>query len=548
MKKAIIYFGLISLVWSVMSCSDFLDTDPQDFLSPDDYYKTEDDVMNSLGAVYAPLGSYNTYGRYMVIDGAMDDLSYWNQNEADIINRLCSWNYTASQPQIGSMWDLIYEGIDRANVLLENLSNPELDSIRGKYKGEVRFMRAYYHYLLADNWGDIPVKLVSSKKVTDVNIAPTPQKDVFTMITNEMEDILANDTLATADQFDHVSRVSRSVAEGILARIYLKMAGDPLNMGDEMYQKALYHAQQVQSSGFHSLNPDYDQIFINHSQDIQDVQYRESMWEANFVGNSITDAGKGDKYSWIGVTNGITCYAETDDLGYCYGYIRIRLKLWDLFDETDIRKYRSIAPYKFNVSDNTKYDQKTTTFNSVAERCAAKWKREEETLKPKNKNYNATNFPIIRYSDVLLMIAEAENELNGADDIALSALNQVRARAGIELYTTNASETDKIAITGGLAGQDNFRQIIMDERARELCFEGIRKHDLIRWGIFVQEMQNAASEPYLTQNVGNGRTSDATQRTRMAAIAGKMSDKYLVYPIPQSELNLNNEMDQNKYW
>lgn len=545
MKRVIIYYSLIASVLFSTACSDFLDTEPKDFLAPENFYNTEEDVVNSLAAVYSTLGSYNTYGRYLVIDGAMDDLCYWNQNEADIINRLSNWNYTSSQPHLAAMWRLLYQGIEQANVLLENIDKVEMDEeVRNKYIGETRFLRAYYHYVLADNWGAVPLKLTATEKVTEVNVEPASQKEIMETVAAEIEDILANDMLEPADSYDHVSCVSTTVAQGILARIYLKMAGEPLKLGGTMYEKALYWAQQVKSSNQHRLNPDYDQIFINHSKDIQDTQYRESMWEANFVGNSTTDPGKNDKYSWIGVTNGIICYSDKDELGYSYGYIRIRLKLWDLYDETDKRKYRSIAPYRFNTTDNTKYDEKITTFSSIAERCAAKWRREEEAVTPKTKNYSTTNFPVLRYSDVLLMIAEAENELNGATDLAFAALNEVRDRAGVKGYSTNAADPDKIAVTG----QDDLRQVIMDERARELCFEGIRKHDLIRWGTFLQEMQKAAAEPYQPENIGNGRTHDAGQRTRMAAIAGKMSEKYLLFPIPQQELSLNNKMQQNKYW
>jgi len=542
MKKIIIYIGIVAAIFSMPSCDDFLDKSAEDFLSPENYYNTEDDIKNSLGGVYVTIGSYYTYGRYLVIDAATDDLWYWNQNEVNIIDRLCSWNYTSGQAQLEYMWRRLYEGVERANVLLENIHKADMEEdVRNKYIGETRFLRAFYHYVLADNWGDIPLKLVSSEKVSNVNTERTPIKDVFENVVEEMEYVLENDMLETADKFDHSARVSKSVAQGILARIYLKMAGEPLNMGNEMYTKALYWAQQVKGSGLHNLNNNYDQIFINHSQNLYDTQYRESMWEAEFVGNTTTDPGKNDKYSWIGVTNGIICYDE--NIGYCYGYQKVRLKLWDLFDEADKRKYRTIAPHKYNTTAG-KYDQKQTTFNSIAERCAAKWRREEETLKPKVKNWNETNFPILRYSDVLLMIAEAETELNGVTDIALDALNEVRDRAGIELYAKDDSDPSKIEITS----TDDLRQIIRDERARELAFEGIRKHDLIRWGIFVQEMKAAATEPYLTENVGNGRTQSADERTRMAAVAGKMSDKYLLLPIPQKELSLNNKMKQNKYW
>lgn len=543
MQNKIILIGLFSVLLCSSSCKEFLETSPKDFLSPENYYRNEAEVKSALAGVYVTLGSNYTYGRYMVVDGAMDDLGYWNQTEVNLIDRLSGWNYTAAQPQIMMIWQRLYEGIERANVLLENIDKAEMDDdLRAKYFGETRFLRAYYHYLLTDLWGDVPVRLSSNKTVTEVNIPQTSAKDVLQMVVTEMEDIVNSNSLEEASAYSHSTRVSITVAEAILARIYLKMAGEPLKLPG-MYEKALFWATKVKESGLHRLNPNYDEIFQNHSRNLFDTQYRESMWEADFTGNPTTDPGKDDKYSWIGVTNGIICYDQSDDLGYSYGYIRTRLKLWDLFEETDKRKYRSIAPYTFNVTDNTKYNQKITTFTAVADRCAAKWRREEETLKPKVKNNNETNFPIIRYSDVLLMIAEAENELHGPTDVALGAINEVRARAGVRPYSTTTG-TGVITVTGA----DDLRQVIRDERARELCFEGIRKHDLLRWGIFEEAMRQAAAEPFLTANVGNGRTASAAQRTNMAAIASKMTEKYRLFPIPQKELNLNNQIKQNKFW
>lgn len=542
MKNKIILFSLFSVLLLGSSCKKFLETTPKDFLSPDNYYRNEAEVKSALAGVYVTLGSNFTYGRFMVIDGAMDDLGYWNQTEVNLVDRLASWNYTSAQPQIMTMWLRLYEGIERANVLLENIDKAEMDdTLRVKYIGEIRFLRAYYHYLLTDLWGDVPVRLTSNKTVTDVNIMQTPAKEVLQMVVAEMEDVINSNALETAATYSHSSRVSITVAQGILARIYLKMAGEPLKLTG-MYDKALFWATKVKESGLHQLNPNYDEVFQNHSRNLYDVQ-RESMWEAEFNGNSTTDPGKDDKYSWIGVTNGIICYDESDNLGYSYGYIRIRLKLWDLFEEADKRKYRSIAPYRYNVTNGGPYNQKLTTFTAIADRCSAKWRRDEEVLKPKDKNYNETNFPIIRYSDVLLMIAEAENELHGATNIALEAINEVRTRAGVRPYATTTG-TDVITVSG----PDDLRQAIRDERARELCFEGIRKHDLIRWGIFEEAMQQAAAEPFVSANVGNGRTASAAQRTTMAAIASKMSEKYRLFPIPQKELNLNNKMKQNRFW
>jgi hypothetical protein len=132
---------------------------------------------------------------------------------------------------------------------------------------------------------------------------------------------------------------------------------------------------------------------------------------------------------------------------------------------------------------------------------------------------------MLRYSDVLLMLAEAENEATGPTTLAHECLNLVRRRAGL-LDTT-------------IASQDDFRTEVRNERARELCFEGLRKPDLIRWGIFVQTMQEVADEfkahatstyNYATQNAAN------------------VTDRHLLYPIPLSEMSLNKKMVQNPNW
>lgn len=537
MKNKIIYLCIAFSLLASTSCSDFLDTTPQDFLAPENYYNTAEDARDALVGVYNPIGTYHLYGCYMVIDGAMDDLTYWYVDEVTTIDKLYGWNYSAGQTHLGQIWRKLYDGINRANLVLENVGQIDMDEDTKKmYLGEARILRAYYHYLAADWWGDIPLKLASTKKVTDVNIARTSQLEILNKVVQEMEEVVNSNVLNTADKFNHSSRVTQTVAQALLSRVYMKMAGYPLNLGNPMYEKALFWAQKVQESNLHRLHPDYNQIFINHAQDTYDTLYRESMWEADFVGNSITNPGRSDAYGWIGAMNGIAC-SEEKKIGYSYGFVRIRLKFWDLFDDdvNDVRKDRVISPFSYDKTGN-----RIAAPTRPGERCMAKWRREEETTSPKHKNYTGINFPIMRYADVLLTIAEAENELRGPTTVAIDAFNEVRARAGVYLYT-NVPDTEKQLVTS----KEDFRAIIQDDRARELAGEGMRKRDLIRWGIFLDEMKRAAEEPFLPEN--SARTTAMT-RTRMTAIPSRMTEKYLLQPIPQAELNLNNKMTQNKLW
>lgn len=547
MKRIMIYVFVVMWMFSQTGCSDFLDTKPRDFITKESYYQTKEDLFNALGATYSPLGTLDMYGRYLSFEALVDDLGFYNDVNNVLIpqNVIAGWNYSASQGDVKSMWDNLYTGINRANELMEHIDIPDMDEdLRKTYWAEALFLRAYYHFVLASYWGDVPLKEAATESVVDINIPRTPQVEVLLQSVNDIKEAIP--FLEPADSFSHSGRITKTTAMGILARIYLKMAGEPLNMGQEMYEQALFYAEAVKASGLHSLNPSYDQIFVNLMTDQYDVQHRESMWEAEFYGNSATDPGKGRAYSALGTRIGVRCDSDLPH-GYCYGRFQPRPKLARLYLEggnkedntpNDSRFYRSISSYSY-VRSGTSYVVNNLNIvnldSNLTSRYIAKWRRIEETLTPRHKEYTSANFPIIRYADVLLMLAEAENELNGPTEKAHDALNEVRRRANVYTYENSNPDPDHHRIMD----ENKFRKVIQDERARELCFEGIRKHDLVRWGIFVSEMQAAAE-------TGLGYSGDL--RTRLTDVASKMTDQYTLFPIPQSEINLNKDMEQNKGW
>ena len=152
-----------------------------------------------------------------------------------------------------------------------------------------------------------------------------------------------------------------------------------------------------------------------------------------------------------------------------------------------------------------------------------KYRREYEADK-KDKNYTAINFPILRYADVLLMIAEAENEANdGPTALAYQCLKEVRDRAGL-------SELSDMT-------QAEFRQTVKDERAMELCFEYTRRFDLIRWGEYVKNMRALVTEAQSGNNWTQGPTNVYTYFN--------ISSTYNYSPIPDAEMSVNKDITQN---
>jgi len=532
-----IYIIIVAfLAIGLYSCDDMLDTVPQDFNTITNFYKTDGEILSALASCYAPLANHYIYGGYLTFEALVDDLTYSRVIAADIVNRPSGWNYTSSNTIIRRMWNMQYLGIERTNNLLKYIDGAKMDSLlRETYRQEARFLRAHYHFLLNNYWGDIPLRTQMIDNPGDVNRPRTPTDSVMRFVIREMEEVVASGALTKATAYTHAARITQTAAQSILARVYMKAAGFPLNWGAPMYQKALNHALAVKNANIHKLHPDFAQLFINQAADEYDAVNRESIWEAEFVGNGAAgDIGRSSEWtSRLGTYIGIQSnHDQPAGYGYSYGQHRGRLKLHDLYnkDVNDTRKARSLGSFSINASGAQ------VNIANVGEWTAAKWRRGDEKLFPKVKNWTSTNMSIIRYADVLLMIAEAENELNGPTAIAHNALNEVRTRAGAINFTSDNGNN--------FLSKDDFRQEIMDERARELCFEGVRKMDLVRWGIFVSEMQLATN-----QALNDVRsTSSSARRDLMVEVASRMTEKYILFPIPQAELKLNNKMTQNPFW
>lgn len=626
--KNIYKLGSLALLGTALSACTFLDTDPQ-IIPSDSYYTSETKLQYGLAGVYGVLSSEALYGNYYSLQiSNADDLCYFNNyNSTD--TRPDRYNHAAGTAVIYETWLKLYQGIKNANEYIQGVEASEIDPEElstGKetYLAEARFLRAYYHFLLAQAWGDVPLRVVSttSPNPEDVQLAATPQEDVLKWCVDEIEAIVGD--LSTNVDLNP-SRVTQEVAEGILARIYLFMAGESVAdveglSKQEMYKKAADWAYKVIEKRGYVLNPSYEQVFINMIQDKYDELYHESMWEAEFLG----DRTSADKWTngrigdLIGLKSqsGTTNYSEWA-CNYSYGFYNGSYTLWQLYSETDRvetdlsaaddeynkanelvidkRRIWNLPGYNYRGFGNTDtkkgqsitYKQGDANVTRVllqeksmyktpwvyqnkfampevegldqtvenaynpgtdagqddfiyepnvmcAIRNAGKWRREtiyENQMSAKNL-YTTINFPILRYSDILLMYAEAINEYAGApDDIAKEAVKAVRTRAGVQ---TNESQLNDPQL---------FRELVRNERGRELAFEGLRKYDLIRWGIFETRMHQAGT------NVPNdNKFRNKTITDYAATTYANVSERHIYLPIPTKELAVNHALTQNPLW
>lgn len=525
MKRICFLFILIALL-PTLSCKKLLETKPTNFLTTDSYYQTQEQLQSALAGVYDRLGASEVFGDKMIWNyNSSTDESY--QKSSSTLSGLNVNVYDPTNSEITNFWRVLYEGIERANMLLDHIHVPQMnEDVRKKIQGETLFLRGYYYFLLVTNFGDVPLKLTSTTSVNNISFPRVASKIVYEQVINDMTtaEALLQDQTITALGFG--GRISKTAVQAALARVNLYMAGYPIHDASR-YAEALSWATKVVNSGEHTLNPDYKQIFINYAQDKYDT--KESIWEIEFFGNGLDNFREPGR---IGNNIGITC--QDKEIGICYGSLNASEKLYNLYAEADSRRDWNCAPYTFSGTTNA---IKVPTENIWA-RNIGKWRREYETLTPKNSNSTPQNFAVIRYADVLLMLAEAENELNGPA-AAYPYVNEVRRRA-YGMYLPGGTITDAADLKPEeIADKDALRKAIQAERSRELCFEGLRRYDLIRWGIYLQTMDEFAS--------GIEDNAPATQKYAARA-ARNLSVRHLLFPIPLRELSVNKVLVQNPYW
>lgn len=536
MKRLLLIIMALAML---SSCKKILDKQPTDFIQPSNYYNSEGDLNLALAGVYDLLGNEYLYASSLWYQlGICTDEAFY-QYSSNAYSAPMFYQYDYTNPYIIGLWQQCYVGIERANLLITNINRPVMDEKkRQAILGEALFLRAYYHFLLVSNYGDVPLKLTPTVNVNSVAVPRTPAKTVYNQILKDMQD--AEGKVYTATEIGNASHVSKTAVEAVLARVCLYMAGYPLQDASK-YADVISWANKVITSGEHALRTTftpgtatsaYSQIFINESQDIYDV--KECMWEADFNTNKNNTA-----YFENGKLGTMNLACNNLDTGFAGGNIRTTIRLYNRYAAGDLRRDWVIAPFSFNSTATTATRSYYSATNIIG-REMGKWRRYTEPLSPaKQQYYNGTNFPIIRYADVLLMLAEAENEVNGPTAIAYDALNQVRRR-GYGLSITAAS-----AVADAPAGMSKtqFKNFIVDERTRELCFEGLRKADLIRWGIFGPTLAAMVTE--ITNSNASG-TNKITWNT--GYFTASSSSRYLLLPIPSSEINVNEAMTQNPGW
>ena len=465
-------FFLISL-----GCSDsFLDVPLQGQQPAEEFWKSSDDVTKAVNAMYGNLRSWPhvAFAPIAIESLGSDDTEKGSSpSDATFLNNFDDFTATSTEGQITDFWSAQYQEINLCNQVLDNISSVAMDAgLSTRYIAEAKFIRAYSYFRLVRAFGDVPLRLNVPKDPSEYNLPRTPKADVWAAVEKDLTDAAA--VLPQSYSGADLGRATKGAALALHAKVAMYQGN---------WNQVLTLTNSVMGLGY-QLFPDFEQLFR-----VSNENSTESVFEIQAIVLPGNGGVSSSQYSQVQGVRGST--------GGGWGFNVPTQSLVDEFEANDPRQDATIIfrgettpegdaiPV---VGDNPMYNQKSYVpfsdyVSGYAEGCQQ-------------------NVRVIRYAEVLLMNAEANNEL-GNSAAALASLELIRARA----RGGNNSILPEVTTTV----QADLRNAIWHERRVELAMEFDRYFDVIRQG----------------------------RASTVLGSKGWKASKNEVWPIPQSEIELS---------
>lgn len=543
--KRIKYLYLSSMLFmgamSLSACTDMLTESPEDIYKKDDFFIREENAeMAVIGAYSGLTEDYSLWGS--------DDIYYssrvQNDNGKDAIFQ---YIMTPANQAVSTAWKNKYTTLNRANYTIEGIQG--MDGYRDNetlqsYVAEAMFIRAMISFDLVRMWGDVPYTTEYSKSYEATYKSRTNREQIYDQIVSDLN--FAKSHLEWATAVSSPERATQGSARALLMRVLLQRAGYSLQMDGKLerpdddkrreYFKAIieeWKAFQEKGGDYHNFFEDatnsYEALFKSFSGEI--LNSKESLFEIAFQYPN-RKRGLG---SFIGVQVEqaiISGNEKNNVMGRAAVQYRCLPEWGNFYETTDQRREVMVATHLWNWDkEQHKHVKKDITGYAFV----GKWRREWMPLGYEELNATDVNFCYIRYAEVVLSAAEAYNEL-GETAKARELINKVRNRAkATELNTDNYKTLMKAPQVWDIDFIDDsdetgkIRTVLYWERAFELACEGVRKYDLIRWGILKEALQL----------FGNKTGINNDKNTPFPAGHNFQSGKHELFPIPEDEIQVN---------
>ena len=485
MKLKYLFFAALASL-GFTACSDFLDVDSVSKYDSEGVFGEKTEINRALNGVYAKLMSGDFYGDAYFTKFVFNSDVEFTTNTSDVATnnsfRRFDGNSTASD--VEKFWNAAYSGVEYANNFVYYLERSPLYSTEDaeimQMMGEAKVIRAMFFHDLVTYFGDIPFTFEPASVVENYVMPIVGRDEVYKTLIEDLKSIAPYMKFA-ANLSNGVERASKEFCWSMIARMAMHAGGyslrpdtdNPANFGKmerpanykDLYKTALAYCDSVISSATHTLSLPYYRVFVNECNYVVNSN-DDPIFEIPFAKGTSGNVGyvhgpKSELYE--GSTSGDNIWGEAKSSAALSAFYRF------MFDPEDARRDYLNGLWGYLYNGEPTISVSYTVYNN-------KWSKLWSTSgNPESAGNTGINFPYMRYTDVLLMYAEAANELNdGPTDTAKAALRQVRQRA-----FTNPEKIDSY-IESMSGSKDDFLKAVLDERKFEFAGENMRWKDLVR--------------------------------------------------------------------
>lgn len=491
-------------------CSDFLDESDPSNLTPETFYTLPEHAEPAINAIYENLrffsGGAGIFSQNFQLFDALSGTTRTETAQNSDLNNLYGFSYTGDNLHLSQVWRELYEGVANANLAIDKINNipPPFDEAdRKRWLGHAYFLRAFHYFYLVRLWGDIPLitEPIYNSSSPDMFPERASVQSVYDVI---VSDLLLAEASGLPDT-DVTGRASLGAVKSLLAKVYLTMAGYPLNLGAEYYQLAADKANEVITSGDYDLFPTYNELHMRANKNRVEHIFMSQYSVASNIDNGMQPLfhpNIKDMSAYgteIGTTVPTVAFYESFEPGdkrtiNQEGYFYTSYYLGGTGPVYELN-----APYIFKHFDREANGFPGTTGSSRSD----------------------LNWPLLRFAEVLLIFAEAQNEVSGPTQPVLDAVKRIRDRAGLATPAL------------GSVAQAELRELIWRERWHELCFEGITWFDMLR----LRKVYDEATDSF----------EDFVGATLSTGIT--LEDRHLLLPLPAADFRNNpNLKTDNPGW
>lgn len=504
MKNKILIITAFACI-GLVSCKDYLSTSSPSEFTSDLVFTSPVYTEYAIMGTYALLTQNQLYAQRLPVHYATNtdieiagaDATTYKDNG---VRGLSNYVGNPSNTYIAREWSQMYKLIERANLCIQGIKNsPAIktadSTVMKRYLGEALTLRALVYSEIIKHWGDVPFKIEPTKyDLSNAYDLPTDRDIIYSRL---IEDLQLAETYVPwlySNGYNTAERITKGFIKGLIARLALyrggysirNKPGFPTERGDNWeyyYELARQKTSEVMSSGIHKLNTNYVDIWKKLCALQLENTFNENLFE---VANGLSRSGE------IGYAIGVRFYTNSK-----YGYgnnantVSTTAVYFYSFDQSDLRRDATVAYYTYSNSngDTKEFIQNKNPLSFNFQKWDQRYMSDSfiaQNLAVNGKAGYGINWVIMRYADILLMFAEADNALRGEpSQEAKNALIQVRNRAFKE-----ADRAVKVNdYVNNLNDEQSFFNALVNERAWEFGGEAIRKYDLIRWNLLSAKIE-----------------------------------------------------------